>query len=326
MKNLTFLCVGAATEDIFLGHSPALVPVCESPEECFFNITLGTKVNVNQIHFATGGGATNAATTFARGGHHAIFMGQIGRDPAGAFVEHDLDREGIDTVHLAYTDRYNTSTSVLLLAPNGERTILTYRGASTFYNAENFDLTNVQGVNWLYVTTLNGHFDILDKLFSQAKEKGIKVAFNPGKPELSDPKKLKSLLADVEILLVNKEEAQMIVAGETCEELLSHARNFCPVVAITDGQNGSWAADKTSVVHAGIYKPDQESIDRTGAGDAFGSGFVLKYAAGSGIKEAVHFASANASSVVMQVGTKTGILRGRNDLHDMEIDVRATNY
>ena len=325
--NQTFLCVGSATQDVFLSNTPEFAPVCESPEQCFFEIPLGSKINVNKIDFSTGGGATNAATTFARNGQHAIFMGQIGHDPAGDAVLRMLDEEAIDSSYVSYSPKSSTGYSVLLLAPDGERTILTYRGASTHFNPKNFDLDQVQA-DWLYVTTLNGHFEILDKLFDSAKEKGIKIAFNPGKSELTNPQKLKPLLADVEILLLNKEEAQMIATGETAEELLRHARNFCRVVVITDGQNGSWAADKTSVLKSGIYEPEQISLDRTGAGDAFGSGFVLKYASGSGLKEAIHFASANAASVVMQIGTKTGILRAQNhlDLHEMEIDVKPANY
>ena len=58
---------------------------------------LGAKADDNQIHFSTGGGATNAAVTFSRQGHYASFMGAIGHDPAGQAVIADLDKENIDT-------------------------------------------------------------------------------------------------------------------------------------------------------------------------------------------------------------------------------------
>ena len=310
MKNLTFLTVGAATQDIFLSHSPEFEPIGDDPENSFFEIPLGAKINVNKINFATGGGATNAATTFARNGHYVYFMGTIGKDPAGVSVLNDLDQEGIDTSLLTHNGRLNTGTSVLLLAPSGERTILTYRGASTHYNPDNFDIKKVEKIDWLYVSTLNGHFEILDQLFHDARKKGAKIAFNPGKKELADPKKLKPLLSDVEVLLVNKEEARQIVAGETPEELVMHARNFCPIVVVTDSVNGAWTSDGKQIVHAELYDK-RKSLDRTGAGDAFGSGFVVKYAAGASLKNALHFASANASSVVMKIGTKAGILDAR---------------
>ena len=65
------IAVGAGVQDVFLSQSDALRPVCESPERCFAKLELGAKADVNQIHFSTGGGATNAAVTFARQGHEA---------------------------------------------------------------------------------------------------------------------------------------------------------------------------------------------------------------------------------------------------------------
>jgi sugar/nucleoside kinase (ribokinase family) len=327
MSNLTFLCVGSATQDVFLSHSPEFVPACDNPEDCFFEIPLGAKVNVNKINFSTGGGATNAATTFARAGEHAIFMGQIAQDPAGATITKALDEEGIDTSGLAVAEKYHTGYSVLLLAPSGERTILTYRGASTHFRTSNFDLKRIdQPFDWLYVTTLNGHFTILDKLFREAKERGAKIAWNPGRGELADSEKLRALLSDVDILLANREELAQCFTGESLEELVRRAHNYCPVVVGTDGSAGAMAVDKTSFAVAGLYNPESPVADRTGAGDSFGSAFVLAYARGLGLKKALIYGGANSDAVVQQIGAKTGILRDYSDLHDMKVSVRAANY
>ncbi|MCL2451687.1 carbohydrate kinase family protein [Candidatus Saccharibacteria bacterium] len=326
-KNLTFLCVGSATQDVFLSHSPELAPVCENPEDCFFEIPLGAKVNVNHIDFSTGGGATNAATTFARAGEQAIFMGQIARDPAGATIAKSLDDEGIDTAGLAISYTHKTAYSVLLLAPGGERTILTYRGASTHFLTSNFDLERIEkAFDWLYVTTLNGHFEILDKLFHDAKKRGARIAFNPGKGELADSKKLLALLSDVDILLANREELSKCFTGESLEELVRRAHNYCPVVVGTDGVAGAAAIDKTSFATAGLYNPESHVIDRTGAGDSFGSAFVLAYARGLGLKKALIYGGANSDAVVQKIGAKTGILTSYDNLHDMKVEIRPANY
>jgi len=328
MKNLTFLCIGSATQDVFLSHAPDLAPVCENPEECFFHIELGDKINVNKIDFATGGGANNAATTFARGGAETLFMGTIGRDPAATAVLHDFDREGVDTTYVSYSNKYNTDYSTLLLAPNGERTILTYRGCGDHLNIEDFDLARVlqeRKIDWIYITSLAAHWQIYDEIFRTAKDRGIKIAWNPGRLELSHPEKLRGLLSDVEIFSVNKQEAEKVVSGKTLEELLRHLRNYAPVVLVTDGINGSIASDKTSVVQAGVYQ-NITTKDSTGAGDAFASGFTLKYASSASIKEAIHFATANAAAVVQKVGAKTGILTDREELPPLKIDVSPSNY
>lgn len=317
-----FICVGAAVQDVFLSNTPEFVPACHNPDECFFEIPLGSKININKIDFSTGGGATNAAVTFVRSGQQAIFMGQVGHDPAGEAVLSDLDKESVDASHVTYSSRYYTGYSVLLLAPTGERTIMTYRGASTHFHAENFDLDKVeQHVDWMYVTTMNGHFEILSKLFDQAKARGIKIAFNPGKGELAEPEKLRGLLTDLEILIANKDEMQQVVSGGTMEELARHARNYCPVVIVSDGPNGVVAADSQNVVVAGMYE-DVPVIDRTGAGDAFGSGFVAKYAASGDLAAAVIYASANSTSVIQSIGAKSGILRAGVQLHDMPLEIK----
>lgn len=311
------LAIGAAVQDVFLSHSNEFVAVCEKPEECFMKLELGSKADVNNINFSTGGGATNAAVTFARQGLVSHFMGTLGNDPAAQAVLGDLDADGVDTTHVSYTDKYNTGYSVLLLAPNGERTILTYRGASTHYDAKNFNLSSAN-VDWLYVSSMAGSMDTLHSIFRQAKELGIKIFFNPGKGELEKVDKLKGLLEDVDVLAVNKEEMQKIVEGQDIEELVRHALHYVGVVIVSDGPNGVVASDGKTIVRGGMYE-DVRVIDRTGAGDAFGSGFLSQWAQGKSLSESIVFASANSTSVVTKIGAKAGILHKGAHLHDMPI-------
>jgi len=267
------LTVGAAVQDVFLSHSPELKPVSDkTADELFLKIELGSKNDVNNINFSTGGGATNAAVTFARQGLEADFMGTIAHDPAGMAVLEDLDKEGVDTTYISYSDKYCTGYSVVLLASTGERTFLTYRGASTHYDMRNFDLDDAKA-DWLYITSMAGNMDIIDKIFHQAKKLGMKIFFNPGKDELKHIEKLRALLEDVDVLLVNRDEARMIVHGEELEELVRKLLNYAPTVIISDGPNGVMASDGKTIVRASMYE-DVKVIDRTGAGDAFGSGFL----------------------------------------------------
>ncbi len=314
---IKIISVGAAVQDVFLSHSDEFKPVVENPHESFMKLDLGAKADVNNITFSTGGGATNAAVTFARQGLHAVFMGTIGHDPAGQAVLDALDLEGVDTSHVSYSDKYSTGYSVLLLAPSGERTILTYRGASTHYHSKDFDLDGVQA-DWLYVSSMSGSFEVLHKLFTQAREKGIKIMFNPGKGELANPEKMHTLLEDVEILSVNREEMQTLVEGKTLEELVHHGHNYVPVVIVSDGPKGVCASDGKTIVKAGMYQ-DVKVIDRTGAGDAFGSGFLSQWAQGKSLADSVVFASANSTSVVRFIGAKPGILHHGVKLHHMPL-------
>jgi len=315
---IKILSIGAAVQDVFLSHSHELRPVSDkTADELFIKIELGSKNDVNNINFSTGGGATNAAVTFARQGLHSQFMGTIAHDPAGAAVIAELDKEAVDTTHVSYSDKYNTGYSVVLLASNGERSFLTYRGASTHYDIKNFDLSNASA-DWLYVSSMAGGVDILDKIFHQAKQLSMKVFFNPGKDELKKTDKLRALLEDVDVLSVNREEAQQIVNGEDLEELVRRLTNLVPTVIVSDGPNGVMASDCKTIVRAGMYE-DVPVIDRTGAGDAFGSGFLSYWAAGRSLKDSIVFASANSTSVVTKIGAKAGILHKNVTLHAMPL-------
>ena len=312
------LSIGAAVQDVFLSHSDEFKPVTDkSLHEQVMQLEMGGKADVNSIDFATGGGATNASVTFSRQGLHASFMGTIGHDPAGQAVLNDLDKEGVDTRFVSYSTRLNTGYSVLLLAPNGERSILTYRGASTHYDKKHFVLSEVDA-DWLYVSSMAGSMEVIDDIFHQAKSQDMKVFFNPGKGELKQPAKLKGLLEDVDVISVNKEEAASIVEGRDAEELARHLLHYVSVAIVSDGPNGVVATDGKTVVRAGMYE-DVKVIDRTGAGDAFGSGFLSQYAQAKSLKECVIFASANSTSVVTKVGAKAGILHHGARLHEMPL-------
>ncbi|MNL33008.1 putative sugar kinase YdjH [compost metagenome] len=167
-----------------------------------------------------------------------------------------------------------------------------------------------------------GSMDALHKIFTQAKKLGIKIMFNPGKGELSQPEKLRALLEDVDVLSVNREEMQILVEGKELEELVRHALHFVPVAIVSDGPNGVIASDGKTIVRAGMYE-DVKVVDRTGAGDAFGSGFLSQWAQDKSLKDSIVFASANSTSVVTRIGAKTGILHAGPRLHDMPLSEKA---
>ncbi len=313
------LCIGTATQDVFL-TSKAFKPHREDDGEYYEEFLLGAKLAVDDVTFATGGNAMNAAVTFARQGLESEFMGILGIEPAGQIVMHALDNEGIATHYLVQDERFQTSYSTILLAPNGERTILNYHGTKLSGSGTLLDLGAVEHADWLYLSSV-GSMSLLEKLVSRAAKAGVQVALNPSGAELAEADKLRTVLDDVAILLVNKEEMRQIVEGTTLEELVRHGSNLVRTVVVSDGPRGVMATDSTKIVKAGTYE-DVPVVDRTGAGDAFGSGFVAWYAAGKSLEDAITFASANATSVVTEVGATSGILHAHSHIHDMPLTVK----
>lgn len=319
MSKPAIISIGAAVQDVFLQGK--LFTAHREHGEMVQEFELGSKNEIEGVIQTTGGGATNAAVTFARQGFHSAYMGRVGKDIAGRVVLEELKKEHVNTALVGYSDTVGTGYSTLLLAPNGERTILTYRGASSHYGLHKADFQHVEP-DWFYISSLSGDFGSLQVIMKYARKNRIKVAINPGKQELANASHFKEFLPDISILSVNKEEAAKLFPGETADELIRAAAKHVPYVIITDGPKGSVATDGTNIYKAGMYD-DVKVLDRTGAGDAFSSGFVAMLAAGHGVEKAITFASANSTSVVGKIGAKAGILTHENRLHTMPVVIRS---
>lgn len=313
------LAIGSATQDVFLVGGDVFKPKTEHGV-AYERLPLGDKIEMQKVVFTTGGNAMNAATTFVRQGLHSQFMGTLGTEPAGEAVLKVFDQEGIDTRYLNQAEHYQTNYSTILLAPNGERTILTYHGSKLRADGSDIDLNAIAHVDWLYVSSV-ASMSLLERIFTIATKHKVKVAFNPSGRELAEVDKLRPLLEDVAVLIANKQEMQVMVEGKSMDELIHHAAHVVPTVIISDGPRGAVATDGQKIVEAGMYE-DVKVIDRLGAGDAFGSGFVAAMAQGKSLEEAVVFASANSTSVVRHYGAKEGILHKGAHLHDMPLTIK----
>ncbi|MGE5312522.1 MAG: carbohydrate kinase family protein [Acidobacteriota bacterium] len=313
------LCVGKATQDVFL-RDDEFDPHCEG-SVCYTHLPLGAKLDVSELSVSTGGNATNVAVTLARQDIATKYLWALGTDAMSEACLRVLDDEGVDTSGVVQDERFKVGYSAVLVAvENGERTILNFKGVSPQAADIERMLRLQEPVDWVYPSSV-GSLDVLEKVVAWAEKHGAKVMLNPSGTELSDSQRLKALLAHVEVLCMNKEEMQQLVEGSTTEELVRHALHFCPVVVVTDGREGAVASDGITIVSSGLY--DQaKPVERTGAGDAFASGFLSQWIVGKSLRESLVFASANSSSVVLQPGAKAGILQRGVVLHDMPIQER----
>ncbi len=317
MATPKILCIGKGTQDVFL-RSDEFDPHSEG-KKMYTHLPLGLKMEVEDVTFSTGGNATNVAVTLARQGIDTAYMWGLGSDPASQSILSELDREGVDTSQVLENDTFQAGYSVILIATNGERTILNHRGHSLGKRSHALQLDNIGKFDWVYPSSLGDDtLSLLRQIVDAAEDHNVKVMLNPAGTEFADPEKLKGLLDGIDVLCVNKEEMQQLVTGETCEELVLHGLQYVPVVIVSDGPNGVVASDGKTIVRAGMYE-DVPVLDRTGAGDAFASGFLSQWATGKSLKDSLIFASANSTSVVTKIGAKPGILRKNIRLHEMPI-------
>lgn len=306
-SDISIIAIGAATQDVFLTGKVLTAKRDVRDHSYVEQFPLGEKLELDNVFFDVGGGAAKAAITFARQGLKSGLVAKIGQDSAGAEVQRVLKREGISGTYVRYDENLTTSYSAILLAPNGERTILNYRGASQALRRDDFPLGSLR-CDWFYISSLAGNMDLLSRLIKHAKQNDIKVALNPGNGELNQIKKLRKVLGGVDVLIANQQEMRIIFGGDTPEEILTRGFGTCHYLVLSDGPNGVYVTDSDKFYHAGQYQK-VKVVDRTGAGDAFGSGFVAALAQGLSLEHAITLGSANATSVVQKVGGTAGILR-----------------
>lgn len=275
------------------------------------SLTLGAKLEVDEVIFETGGGATNTAVCFNRLGYRTAFVGRLGKfDARGREILDKLSSEGVDTSLVTLDGRKSTAYSVVLLTNSGERTILVYRGASINFDARDIPWSKLNA-NWFYITSIAGNLSVLARLVAFAQRRGIKVALNPGAEELEKGLgQLGPILHSVDILFLNLEEAARLTGLPYGQENRIF-RDLCfrlpGLVVITAGKKGAIVCDNQKKYRSGIHRI--KVVDATGAGDAFGSGFLAAYLKRPDIAYALRVATTNSESVIQKIGAKQGLLK-----------------
>jgi len=312
---------GSATKDIFLQTREGEVVNDERFSSgkglCF---SLGSKIRAEDIYFTSGGGGTNTAATFAKQGFSVAYCGKIGNDGAGDNILKELERHGIDSRFVSFTEERPTSHSVILDVPEKDRTILVYRGASDLCRKEDVSFDELRS-EWFYLAPFAREArDLFYLLLDHAREKGVRTMVNPSKSQLEE-ERFKEALSKIDILLLNMEEASILtgVSYENEEGIKKEMKRVSvKVVLITKGERGVWAYDGKKEYSA---KPEVLGAkDRTGAGDSFGSGFLSAFIRSSGdVKEGIQLGIANSTNCLQKMGAKHGLLEKNDEYNKVKV-------
>lgn len=315
------ITIGTATRDVFLQSLE--LKVLRDPRhlreigfstgeaECF---ALGSKIGVEKPVFTVGGGAANAAVTFARQGLKTAALLRVGQDEEAEAVLKRLKSENITSFAVRARNE-GTAYSTILLTETGERTILVYRGASEGLTKKEVPFSKFGKTRWAYITPGGISSNLMKELIIYLKKRGVMIAMNPSRYYLEQGgAKLKSFLEKIDIVIVNREEASLLTGIDygKSREIFKKFDDLVPGIAVvTAGAEGAAVSDGRYLYKAGIFK-EKKLVDRTGAGDAFGSGFVAGLILKRDIHYALRLASANATSVVEKIGAEEGILTARD--------------
>ncbi len=305
---------GSATRDIFLNVSGLKVIKGESTTGEVLALPSDSKVPVEEIYIKTGGGGANTAATFKNQGFKVAYCGAVGKDKMGEEVVSDLKARGINCSLVSFIKNKQTNCSVIISSPSLYRTNLIYRGASSFLKRKNIPLGKLKAKWFYFAPFAEEDVELFLFLVDFAFKNKIKIAVNPGLPQLLLPaSKLKKFLSKTDILILNREEASLLakIPYQKEADIFKEIDKLCPGIAImTKGGAGATVSDGKYLYSAPSLRSKQKILlDATGAGDAFGSGFLSGLIKGKNIEAAICLAMANSASCLSKWGAKDGLLK-----------------
>jgi sugar/nucleoside kinase (ribokinase family) len=312
-NDIELLSVGDASLDTFLTPTDSETMCKIDERECLICFAYGDKIPVSNLEFSTGGNAANNAVGLKRLGVNSGILITMGDDSVGNEILKTLQDEKVDATY-AFQQKETRSNYSTVINYQGERTIFVYHAPRSYEYP-----VQLAPTPWMYLTSMGENFEPfynhMADFFKNNPE--IKVGFNPGSWQFrAGVDKLKNILSLTYILFVNKEEAEKLTGlnpktdGE--KDLLTALSRLGPKISIiTDGENGSFAFDGDKYLKVGILPVN--AFERTGAGDAFGSGCLGALIKGKTLEESMLWGLSNSSSVIGYVGPQRGLL------HDSEI-------
>ncbi|MAG50849.1 carbohydrate kinase family protein [archaeon] len=311
-KMFDIVTVGSALVDVFVNTELGEI---KKDGKKLIAYPVGSKISVKSIKFLIGGGGTNTAVSFSRLGFNTGYLGKIGNDKNGEEILDLLKKEGINFVGVRGG---TTGYSVILDSKEHNRTVLTHKGASDELKYGELSLKKLK-TKWFYFSSmLNDSLITQKNLIKLAAWSDVKIAFNPSMYQIKkDITSVKNILKKTDILILNKEEATLLVKKRHIEDLLECARLLGPkIVCITDGRRNTYAYNGFLMY---TLKPHDIKIkERTGAGDAFASGFVAGFIKKDNLEFALQMGLANAESVVKYFGSKNKLLKWKEALKKIE--------
>ena len=319
MEKFDLISIGDNATDAFIRLSEAELNCQIDKPECKICLKFASKIPYESVtEVPAGGNSSNVAIGTTKLGLKVAYVSNLGDDTNGEKTLKKLNDSGIDTSLIKKNPGIPTNYNYVLWYAN-DRTILVKHE-----NYPNYFPVNMPEANWLYLSSVSDsdgslHQQIADWLTAHPE---TKLAFSPGTWQIkAGVEKLKAIYTHVEILFCNKQEAEKIagtnVRSATSSEpevvlrtLAESIKLLGPkTIIITDGENGASVLDDQNnfyqIPATTVFGP---AIERTGAGDAFVSAYLVATIANKNSEEALKWGALNSASVVTKVGPHDGLL------------------
>lgn len=314
------ITVGGGVRDYlaFTTHDKIISDPNDPTQKKLLAFEFGAKIVISNLTSCLGGGACNVAVGSSRLGLKVAVLANLSSDDDGQWAAKILKTEKVDVSLLKfYKEKPIGFSFVVIDKTRGDHTLFSYRGAN-----DNLKIAIPQNIktNWLYLSSLSGKSwpSQINQIIKICQKRKIKLAFNPGGLQIeAGCKKLKNILKITQILLVNKSEAiklvlssqlKLVTKNLDSKNLLKILYSLGPkIVAITEGKVGAHAYDGKNIFSLPA-RPHIKTVDTTGAGDAFSSGFVASLIYQKSLDIALKNGIKNGESVITKVGAQGNLL------------------
>ncbi|WP_426571663.1 adenosine kinase [Aquihabitans sp. McL0605] len=312
-----------------LGIGNALVDVLSTEAESFIDelhltkgsMTLIDTERAQEIYAAmgddkteaSGGSAANTLSGVASFGGRAAYIGRVKDDGLGKAFGHDLNSLGVHFSADLATDGDPTGRCMIVVTPDGERTMNTYLGASATLCADHLDLDLIASAK---VTFLEGYLfdrDEAKAAFRVAAEAahsaGRKVSLTLSDSFCVDRHQadfLELVQGGVDILFANEEEIMKLYGVDSFDAGIAAVRGSCEIAAVTRGRHGSVVVTADEVVPVEAHQVPKR-VDTTGAGDLYAAGFLYGWSQGRTLQESGRLGSIAAAAVIGHIGPRPGM-------------------
>lgn len=216
---MNIMTIGGATQDLCVSYQQQEIACLDTPtgKQRFLLLSEGAKIELERIAYLPGGGAHNAAVSYARQGFDARIACCVGADCQADFVIDNLKKNNVSTDFVSCIASMTTGFSFIITLNTGDRTVLVNRGANLALSAQHVPDAALSGIDQLYITSLTGSTAALLPIFTQqARRYNIPVAVNPGSSQLrADGHYLRQALSSIDILILNSYEATLFMESLT---------------------------------------------------------------------------------------------------------------
>jgi sugar/nucleoside kinase (ribokinase family) len=259
----------------------------------------------------SGGSAANTIAGIAALGGRTAYVGKVKDDQLGRIFAHDLRAQGAvyETPLAPRATEQETGRCIVLVTPDGERSMNTYLGWSEFLTPSDIDEAQMAGADWIY---LEGYrFDgpeshaAFAKAIKACKEGGGRVSLT-----LSDPFCVerhrdafrRMIRDDIDLLFANRAEILSMYQTDDFHAALKAAAAEVEIVACTEGEHGAHILAGGAHWHAPAIPT--RIVDATGAGDLFAGAFLWGISEGHSYATAGRMGCIAASEVISHIGAR----------------------